>query len=130
MKNKKMIIAVIAVVLVIAALGSIFVMTRPETFAGKKTITVTVVHKDGSTKEFTCKTTEEYLGPVLLEEKIVEGEQSTYGLMIYAADGETADWNVDNGWWQLFEGDVPAITGADAIVITDGGVYRLEYTIG
>lgn len=128
--NKKIWIALIALVLVIAALVGVYVATRPDTQEGSKTITVTVVHKDGSEKVFTCHTDEEKLGPVLLTEKIVEGSMGDFGLYILSADGEVADYNVDQGWWALYEGENMATTGADAVAITDGGSYKLVYTIG
>ena len=128
--NKKIWIALIALVLVIAALVGVYVATRPDVQEGSKTITVTVVHKDGSEKVFTCHTDEEFLGPVLLTEKIVEGSMGDFGLYILSADGEVADYNVDQGWWALYEGDVQSVVGADAVAITDGGSYKLVYTIG
>lgn len=130
MKNKKIILAVIALVAVIGIMAGIWFATRPETEQGAKTITVTVVHKDGTQKEFTCHTDEEYLGPVLLAEKIVEGEEGPYGLTITAADGETADWNVDQGWWQIFVGEESATLGADSLPVKDGDTFKLVYTIG
>ena len=56
MKNKKLILIAVALIACVAVMLGIFVMTRPETVAGSKTVTVTVVHKDGSEKVFTCKT--------------------------------------------------------------------------
>ena len=53
-----------------------------------------------------------------------------YGLYFDTADGETADYSVDGGWWQVFIGEESATIGADGIAITDGGVYKLVYTIG
>jgi len=130
MKNKKIILAAVALVVVIAIFAGVYVATRPDTIQGAKTITVTVVHKDGTQKDFICHTDEEYLGAVLLAEEIVEGEQGEFGLYFNTADGETADYDVDGGWWQIFEGEEAAMTGADGIVVTDGAVYRLVYTIG
>ena len=130
MKNKKLILAIIALVVLVAVMVTVFVLTKPETQQGSKTITVSVVHKDGSVKDFTCHTDEEYLGPVLLAEKIVEGEMGEFGLYFNTADGETADYSVDGGWWQIFAGEEAATTGADGIAIVDGGVYKLVYTIG
>ena len=130
MKNKKLVIAAVALVLVIALMGGIFLMTRPETSAGSKSFTITVVHKDGSEKVFEYKTDEEYLGPVLLAEGLAVGEQSTYGLMISAVDGETADWNVDQSYWALFIGEEYATTGADTTPVNDGDVFKLVYTFG
>lgn len=130
MKNKKIIIAVIALLAVAALMVGVFFATREKPVDGEKTITVTVVHKDGSEKPFTCKTTEENLGPVLLAEKIVEGEMGPYGLFITAADGEIADYNVDGGWWAVYKGDEQTTTGADQVVIADGDSFRIVYTIG
>ena len=119
-----------ALVLVVALMAGLYLANRPETVQGGKTITVTVVHKDGAEKEFVCHTDEEFLGPVLLAEGIVEGEMGPYGLMINSADGEIADWNVDQSYWALFIGEEYAVTGADTTPIQDGGVYSLVYTIG
>lgn len=130
MKNKKILIAVIALVAVVAVMIGISIANKPETTQGAKTITVTVVHKDGTEKEFTCHTDEEYLGAVLMAEQIVEGEQGDYGLYFNTADGETADYSVDGGWWQILIGEESATTGADGIPVEDGGTYQLVYTIG
>lgn len=130
MKNKKLILAVVALVVVVAVFLGVYLATRPETNQGTKTITVTVVHKDGTEKRFEYHTDEEYLGPVLMSEGLVQGEEGPYGLMISAVDGETADYNVDQGWWQIFVGEESAMTGADAIVIADGDTFKLVYTIG
>lgn len=130
MKNKKLILAVVALVAVVAIFLGIYLATRPDTTLGSKTITVTVVHKDGSEKIFEYHTDEEYLGPVLLSEGLVQGDSSTYGLMIHTVDGEKADYNVDQGWWQILVGEEAAMTGADAIVIADGDTFKLVYTVG
>ena len=128
MKNKKMILIAVAVVAVAALMLGVFLATRPETKAGSKT--VTVVHKDGTEKVFTCHTDAEYLGTVLVDEGIVVANYGEFGLYFDTADGETADWNVDGGWWQVFVGEEAAITGADQIVIADGDTFKLVYTLG
>ena len=130
MKNKKMILVAVALIACVAVMLGIFLTTRPETVEGSKTVTITVVHKDGSEKVFTCQTEEEFLGKVLVNENIVVGNYGEFGLYFDTADGEKADWNVDNGWWQVFVGEEAAITGADQIPIADGGTYKLVYTIG
>ena len=130
MKNKKLILVAVALIACVAVMLGIFLATRPETTQGSKTVTVTVVHKDGSEKVFTCQTEEEFLGKVLVNENIVVGNYGEFGLYFDTADGEKADWNVDNGWWQVFVGEEAAITGADQIPITDGGTYKMVYTIG
>lgn len=130
MKNKKLILAVAALVAVVAVMLGVWFATRPETQEGAKTITVTVVHKDKTEKVFTYHTDEEYLGAVLLAEELVVGENGPYGLMISAVDGETADYSVDQGWWQIFIGEESATLGADSIPVKDGDHFKLVYTIG
>ena len=130
MKNKKLIVIALALVVVVGALLGLYVATRPETAAGAKTITVTVVHGDGSSKDFTYKTDEEYLGPVLMTEGLVVGEMGPYGLMISAVDGEEAVWEVNNAYWALFVGEEYATSGADTTPVYDGSTFKLEYTIG
>ena len=130
MKNKKLIVIALALVVVVGALLGVYMATRPETAAGAKTITVTVVHADGSGKDFTYHTDEEYLGPVLMAEGLVVGEMGPYGLMISAVDGEEAVWEVNSAYWALFVGDEYATSGADTTPVYDGSAFKLEYTLG
>ena len=130
MKNKKMVLILGAFVARIAAMAGVFAMTRPETTAGGKEITVAVVHADGTEKTFEYATDEEFLGPVILAEGLVEGVEGPYGLEISAVDGEAASWEENQSYWALFIGEEYATTGAYGIVLTDGGEYKLVYTIG
>ncbi len=130
MKNRKMIVTAVILVLAIALMAGVYAATRPETTAGGKSITVTVVHGDNSSKDFTYQTDEEYLGPVLLAEGLVEGDMEQYGLVIYAVDGEAASWEENQSYWSILIGEEYATTGADGVVLTDGGHYSLVYTIG
>lgn len=130
MKNKKLIIAVAAVVALIALFLGIFLANRPETSPGAKTITVIVVHADASENTFTYHTDEEFLGPVLLAEGLVEGEEGPYGLTISAVDGEAASWEANQSYWALFIGEEYATTGADSTPVNDGDIFKLVYTIG
>lgn len=127
MNNKKLIIIIVAVVAVLGLMLGIYAGTRPETQTGGKSITVVVVHKDGTEKTFHYSTDAEYLAEVLLAEKLVTGYDSEYGLTIESVDGETADWNTDNAYWSLYIGDEYATTGVSSTPVTDGAVYKLVY---
>ena len=129
-KNKKLIIAVIAIVVVVAAMAVIYVATRPETTAGSKTFTVKVVHGDGSEKTFTFQTDDEYLGGVLQAEGLIVGHNDTYGLYIDTVDGENAIWEEDGSYWALYVGADYAMQGIDQTPIADGDAFSLVYTVG
>ena len=130
MKNKKIILAVIALVAVAGLMLGIYFGIRNKAQQGSKTITVTVVHKNGEEKVFTCHTDEEYLGRVLVAEGIVEDNRGDFGLYIKVADGERADYELDKAYWAVYEGETAALTGADEIAISDGESFKLVYTIG
>lgn len=128
MKNKKMIIAAVALVAVIGILLGVYFATRPETVEGAKGYTVIVVHANGNEKTFNYRTDREYLADALLDEKLVQGDMTQYGLTIHTVDGELASWEQDQAYWSIYIGDEYALTGASEIPVTDGGVYKLIYT--
>ena len=92
-------------------------------------ITVVVIHKDKSEKVFEVTTQGETLEDVLLEHKIVEDNQSSYGLYILTADGEPADESAQE-WWCVTKGGESMANGASDTVIADGDHYELTFTVG
>ena len=122
--NKKTLFAVAALAVAAALMLGLWQLTRPQAQAGDKTVVVEVVHADESRREFTCRTGEEYLGPLLLEEKLAEGEMSAYGLFITTVDGETARESLRQ-WWCITKGGERVDTGADATPIADGDHFEL-----
>lgn len=129
-KKSHVLLSLGALVCVMALFLGLYTVTRPDTTAGQKTISVEVIHKDAIAKTFTYDTDEEYLGAVLLQEGLVEGEEGPYGLYIKRVDGEIADYDVDKSYWALYEGEEYATQSADQTVIEDGDHFRLVYTIG
>ncbi len=130
MKMNKKTIGILCLVLVAALLLGVYFLAKPKTAEGAKEFTVTVVHADGSSKEFTYRTDEEYLGPVLLEAGLIQGEMGPYGLVISAVDGETASWEESQSYWALYVGEEYGTTGVDTTPVYDGSSFKLEYTIG
>ena len=124
-----MLIALIAFVVVIALAVGIYFIAKPETQEGSKTVTVVVVHGDKTEKRLTVKTDAQYLEEVLLSEGILKAEDNENGLY-NTVDGETVNWDENQSWWQIFEGDTASVRGVKEIPVEDGGVYKLVYTIG
>ena len=125
--NKKIVLAIIALVAVVGILLGVYFVTRPETQQGSKEITVTVVHKDGSEKTFTYRTDEEYLDKVLLAEGLITGYEDQYGFVIETVDGEAAIWATDSAYWSLYIGQEYATTGVSTTPVYDGSSFRLVY---
>ena len=92
--------------------------------------TVTVVHSDGSSKYFEYQTSEEFLGPVLVQEGLIQGVDGPYGLEIIEVDGETAIYETSKAYWALYVNGEYALQGIDTTLVEDGVAYKLEYTRG
>lgn len=127
--SKKLIIAAVCVLAAAAILFLIWRLAAPKPVDGSKAVTVQVVHKDGSTKDFDLRTDEEYLGRALVEGGVVEDNQGAYGLYILTADGETAD-EAAQEWWQITRDGESLNTGADSTPIADGEHYELTLIVG
>ena len=127
MNNKKMTLAAVALIVVVALFAGIWMATRPDTAAGQKSFTLTVIHKDKTQKVFELSSSEEFLGPALVAEGIIV-ESDSPGLY-NTVDGETADYSKDQGYWSFMIGDEAAMEGMNTTPITDGAHYSLIYTI-
>ena len=128
MKNKKLVIALVALVAVVGLMLGLWMANRPETAQGTKAFTVTVVHSDGTEKTFSYTTDEEYLGAVLEAEGLIAGEKGPYGLTVITVDGEEAVWDRDSAYWCLYVAGEYAVTGVSETPVNDGDVFKLEYT--
>lgn len=94
-----------------------------------KSITFTVVHGDGSSKDFSIETEQEMLGAALTDEKLIEGDEGEFGLFVTAVDGETADSSKQE-WWCLTKGGEAVTTGVDSTPVEDGATYEFTLTTG
>ena len=126
--KKRWWIALVVLLVVAAVLAGLYFLFRAQPSEGEKTVTVKVVHSDQSEKEFTYETDDEFLGELLTEEGLVEGETSEYGMYITKADGEQAVFETDNAYWALYENGEYSNTGADQTVLDDGDEFSLVYT--
>lgn len=119
-KRTAVIVTVVAVVLVAAALIC-WAVFRPGTQAGAKTFTINVAHSDGTTASYELSTDEEYLYDAQLEEGILQGDTTEYGVFVTVVDGETADSDAGEYWMYDINGEM-AQYGVESQPIADGDV--------
>ena len=132
MKQKKLIVGLaVALAVLIAVVGIVLVLNKPEAQGGSKTISVEVVFKDKTEKQLEINTDAEYLGEALYEndkEIFTEEEYASgYYTVIY---GEKADYNVDKSWWCVTKGGEMTTVGMNEQPIVDGDKFEITYTIG
>jgi len=94
---------------------------------GTKTVKVEVTAEE-KTITFTVKTDKTTVGEALLEQQLIEGENSTYGLYIKKVNGMLADYDVDQTYWAFYINGEYAVSGVDTTDIDENAVYKLERT--
>ncbi len=96
---------------------------------GAKTVVVEVA-AEGKTVTFTVKTDKDTVGAALIEHELLAGDESEFGLYVKAVNGMTADYDVNQCYWAFYVNGEYAMSGVDTTEITEGAVYRIEYTKG
>ena len=133
--NKKTMVGVLALVVVIAVFAIIYVAFKPKTMEGSKAITFEVVNKAGVSTEYDVKTDAEYLRQAMEEAMEAEigftfgGEESQYGLTIHTVNGEKADFNTDSAYWSILVNGEYGQYGAESQPVIDGDTYSFVYTV-
>ncbi len=96
------------------------------TTVAKVTFTLTVTDKEGNSETFTVATDKATVGDALLEEGLIAGEESTYGLYVKTVNGITADYDTDGTYWAFYINGEYASTGVDQTTVTEGAEYALK----
>lgn len=128
-KKQLLLIAISAVLLVGLIIGAVFLWkgSSADPIEGSKAIIFEVVQKDGTSKEHNISTDAEYLADALVEAGLVEYAKDG---MYTTIDGITADWNVDESWWNISKDGTALGVGMNDQPIADGEHYEATYTIG
>ncbi len=128
-QQKKIILALAALLVAVIAMLGVWHYTRGTASSGSKTVTVEVIHRDASLKTFEYRTDREYLGELLTDESLADGEDGAYGMFITTVDGETAD-DTAQEWWCITKDGEMLNTSADQTPLADGDKYELTLTTG
>ena len=127
-QKKKTLIIVCAAVVLVAAMLPVWFAFGPKGTAGQKAIGVTVVYADATTDEFSFSTDAEFLRQALEEQKLVEGEESQYGLYVKTVNGVTAD-EAKEEWW-CFTKDGEDVMTVDSTPVADGDHFEITLKTG
>ena len=93
---------------------------------GETVFTFVVVDGKGKEKTFEIHTDKTTVGEALLELKLIEGEEQSYGLYVKKVNGITADYDVDRTYWAFYINGEMAMTGVDATEIENGATYSFK----
>ena len=93
---------------------------------GAKQFTLVIADKDGNETRLEIHTDKDIVGEALLDNQVVAGEDSQYGMYVKTVNGITADFDTDGVYWAFYIDGEYAMTGVDATEITEGVTYSLR----
>ncbi len=128
--NRKLIIGITALVLLIVVFAAVFLLFRPKTVQGAKSITIEVVDNNAASTIYDLHTDAEYLRQAMEQAEGLEfsGTESEYGMMVETVNGVTADWNVDQSYWGFYVNGDYCNYGIDTQPVVDGDVFKIVYS--
>ena len=95
---------------------------------GENAFVFIAVDLDGNSTHYMIKTDKETVGEALLENGLIAGEDSQYGLYVKTVNGITADYDVDATYWAFYVNGEYAMTGVDTtdINVADHYMFKVE----
>ena len=86
----------------------------------KTSFTVVTTDLEGNETTHTIKTGAATVGEALIEEGLIDGHTTDYGLYVDEVNGITLDWEKDGKYWTFY------INGEYATDVEDGAVYTFK----
>ena len=131
--NKKMVIGVIVLAVIIALMALAYNAFREKPVQGSKEITIEVVNKAKESTTYELETDAEFLREAMEEAKeqglTFETSEGQYGLVVNTVNGETADLNSGSAYWGFYVNEGYCNYGIDSQPVEDGDAFRIEYTV-
>ena len=133
--NSKSVLSILSLVLIVAMAFSFSACGNDgntdnagTTDGSSKSFVFKVVDLDGTEKSFDIETEADTVGQALVDENLISGTDSEYGLMVDTVNGVKYDYNEDGAYWAFYVNDEYAQTGVDATDIVDGTTYSFVAT--
>ncbi len=86
----------------------------------------TCVDAEGNEISYTINTNATVVADALLENNLVEGDDSEWGLYVKKVCGIVADYDVDQTYWAFYIDGEYAMTGVSATDIVPGSTYTFK----
>lgn len=131
MKNKKKIIGIAALVVLVVLLGIMYTVFREKPVEGSKSITIEVVDAEGVSKVYEVKTDAEYLQQAMDEAEGLEydGYVGDYGFTVESVNGVSAVYETDHAYWSFYVNDEYCNYGISQQPVEDGDAFKIVYTL-
>ena len=94
--------------------------------AKSATFKFVVVDADGNETPFEITTEKATVGEALLDEGLIEGTDSAYGLYVTKVNGIEAVYETDGTYWAFYINGEYAMTGVDSTNVEEGATYSFK----
>jgi len=133
-QNKKALMGVVALIVVVIAMIFVYNALKPQPTQGTKAVKLEVTSADGEQTIYDTKTDAEFLKEVM--DELAEqgfsygGAESEFGLMIDTVNGELASFEENGSFWGIYVNGEFANYGISEQPVADGDIFGLAYTAG
>lgn len=130
MKNKKKLLGLGVIVVVIAVLLLVYNGFKEKPVEGSKAVTIEVINSAEESVVYEVKTDAEFLGQAMDEAEGLEyvGEEGPYGVMLTEVNGEQAIYEEDGAYWSVMVNGEYGNYGVDEQPIEDGDAFQIVFT--
>ena len=94
--------------------------------SAKTSFTVVTTDLEGNETTHKIKTDAATVGEALIEEGLIKGHDTEYGLYVDSVNGIALDWDKDGKYWAFYINGEYAQTGVDTTNVEDGAVYTFK----
>ena len=131
MNNKKKLLGLGLLVVIIAAFALIYVKFSEKPVEGTKAITIEVVNSKEESTMYELQTDAEYLEQAMNEAEglTYEAEEGPYGLAVNAVNGEVASFEENAAYWGFFVNGEYCNYGISEQPVNDGDAFQIVYTV-
>ena len=131
MKNKKTLLGLGALVIIIAAFALIYGKFSEKPVEGSKAVTIEVINSEEKSTMYELQTDAQFLEQVMKEAEGLEfeAEYGPYGLAVNSVNGEVADFNKDGAYWGFFVNGEYCNYGVSEQPVNDGDAFQIVYTV-
>ena len=131
MKNKKKLLGLGALIILIAVFAVVYAKFSEKPVEGSKAVTIEVINSEEKSTMYELQTDAEFLAQAMEETEGLEfeAEEGAYGLAVSSVNGEEAVYETDAAYWGFFVNGEYCNYGISEQPVEDGDAFQIVYTV-
>ena len=131
MNNKKKLLGLGLLVVIIAAFALIYGKFSEKPVEGSKAVTIEVINSKEESTMYELQTDAQFLADAMDEAEglTYEAEEGPYGLAVSSVNGEAAVYEEDASYWAFYVNGDYCNYGISEQPVEDGDAFQIVYTV-